>query len=60
MWLWWVSGFLGVIVYVMVLTIWGLGCVQKGRWIWFGLGFLLPILWIVGYYLPSPSSEQPT
>ena len=55
---WWVSGVLGVMLYVGLLTIFGLGCIQKGRTLWFILGLFLPILWIIGFALPSPSSEH--
>ena len=57
---WWISGVFGVLIYLAILVIWGLGCVQKSRWLWFVLGFFLPILWIIGSSRPASSSAQPT
>ena len=56
---WWVSGVLGVMLYCALLTIFGLGCIQKGRTLWFVLGLFLPILWIIGAFLPSTKDAQP-
>ena len=50
---WWISGAFGVVVYIGLFTIFGLGCVQKALWIWFILGFFFPLLWIIGAFRPS-------
>jgi hypothetical protein len=57
---WWISGALGVLLYFAIFVIWGLGCVQKSRWLWFGLGFFLPILWIIGASRSETGSPQTT
>ena len=57
---WWISGFFGVIIYVWLLTVFGLGCVQKSRYLWFVLGIFFPILWIIGNSRPETGSAQPT
>lgn len=52
--LWWlVPGIVGVFLYVILLMIWGLGCIQKSRYLWFVLGIFLPILWIIGNSRPQ-------
>jgi hypothetical protein len=57
---WWISGGIGALIYVFLFVIFGLGCIQSSRWIWFVLGFFLPILWIIGATRPTPSKAQPT
>ena len=58
---WWITGAFGVLIYVGILVIWGLGCVQKSRYVWFVLGFFLTILWIIGATRPeTDGSAQPT
>jgi hypothetical protein len=52
MW-WWVGGGLGVLLWFMLLLIFGLGCIQKSRWLWFVLGIFLPLFWIIGFLIPS-------
>lgn len=57
MW-WWISGALGVFIWVALFFIFGLGCIQKSQWLWFVLGFVFPILWIVGATRPAPTAPQ--
>jgi hypothetical protein len=52
MW-WWVGGGLAALLWLMLLLIFGLGCIQKGRWLWFVLGIFLPLFWIIGILIPS-------
>jgi hypothetical protein len=47
--MWWAIGF-GAFVYVVLLVIFGLGLAYKGRWALFLIGFVFPIVWIVGYF----------
>ena len=58
MWWWWISGAFGVLIYIALFTIFGLGCIQKSQWIWFGIGFVFPLLWIIGATRPTPEPER--
>lgn len=40
------------IVYLALLVVLGVKTARNGRWVLFVLGFLLPLLWIVGGVLP--------
>ena len=44
-WVWWTS--LGIIYVVLLITL-GVVTFRKRRYVMFGLGFLFPILWLVG------------
>jgi hypothetical protein len=35
---------------MILLVIFGLGLAYKGRWALFLIGFVFPIVWIVGYF----------
>jgi hypothetical protein len=50
--MWWGIG-IGAFLYVCLLTIFGLGLAYKGRWALFLIGFVFPIVWIVGYVMES-------
>jgi hypothetical protein len=52
MW-WWIGGGLGVLVYILLLLAFGLGCIQKSRWLLFVLGLFFPLLWIIGALMPA-------
>lgn len=52
MW-WYVGGGLAALLWLMLLLAFGLGCIQKGRWLMFLLGIVLPLFWIVGALVPS-------
>jgi hypothetical protein len=52
MW-WYVGGGLAAFLWFMLLLAFGLGCIQKGRWLWFVLGIFLPLFWIIGALIPS-------
>ena len=44
---------------MVLLLLFGLGLAQKGRWALFLIGFVFPIVWIVGYFAvgrkPAPA-----
>ena len=40
------------IIYVFLLIFLGVKCFRNRRWILFALGFLFPVLWIIGGVLP--------
>jgi hypothetical protein len=54
--MWWGIGF-GAFLYVVLLLIFGLGLAYKGRWALFLIGFIFPIVWIVGYAVESRKPE---
>ena len=57
MW-WWIGGGLGVLLYIMLLLAFGLGCIQKSRWLMFVLGLVFPLFWIIGALMPSRAKPQ--
>jgi hypothetical protein len=50
--MWWGIG-IGAFLYMILLVIFGLGLAYKGRWALFLIGFVFPIVWIVGYFVES-------
>jgi hypothetical protein len=51
-------GYVGLgILYIVLLVVLGVKTVRNGRWVLFILGFILPLLWIVGGLLP-PKGES--
>jgi hypothetical protein len=56
--MWWGIG-IGAFLYMILLVIFGLGLAYKGRWALFLIGFVFPIVWIVGYFAvgrkPAPA-----
>jgi len=40
------------ILYVVLLVVLGLKTARNKRWVLFGVGFIFPILWIIGGVLP--------
>jgi len=40
------------ILYVVLLVVLGLKTARNKRWVLFGIGFVFPILWIIGGVLP--------
>jgi hypothetical protein len=57
--MWWGIG-IGAFLYMILLIIFGLGLAYKGRWALFLIGFVFPIVWIVGYavYARKPATAQ--
>jgi hypothetical protein len=55
--MWWGIG-IGAFLYVLLLIIFGLGLAYKGRWLLFIIGFLFPLVWIIGYavYARKPAT----
>ena len=41
------------ILYVVLLIVLGLKCIKGGRWVMFVLGFIFPVLWIIGGVLAA-------
>ena len=46
------------IIYVFLLLFLGVRTFQNRRWVLFGLGFLLPVLWIIGGVLPPKGMSR--
>ena len=46
-------GFTLGIIYLVLLVVFALLSVRKGHWVLGLIGFIVPILWIVGALLPS-------
>jgi hypothetical protein len=57
--MWWGIG-IGAFLYMALLLIFGLGLAYKGRWLLFLIGFIFPIVWIVGYviYARKPATAH--
>ena len=57
--MWWGIG-IGAFLYMILLLVFGLGLAYKGRWALFLIGFIFPIVWIVGYavYRREPEAAQ--
>ena len=57
--MWWGIG-IGAFLYMILLLIFGLGLAYKGRWLLFLIGFVFPIVWIVGYavYARKPATAS--
>jgi hypothetical protein len=60
MWWWIGGGIFAAFIWIFFLVVFGLGCVQKSQWLWFVLGFIFPLLWIVGATRPEKRHAQPT
>jgi len=56
--MWWILGGAGILLYFILFFAFGIGCIQKGRWVWFIVGFVFPLVWIVGAVIGQ--REQPT
>ena len=46
-------GFTLGIIYLALLVVFAILCFRKGHWILGLIGFIIPILWIIGAVLPS-------
>ncbi|HXF22719.1 MAG TPA: hypothetical protein VN597_19805 [Streptosporangiaceae bacterium] len=46
-------GFTLGIIYLVLLVVFAILCFRKGHWILGLIGFIIPILWIIGAVLPN-------
>jgi len=46
------------IIYVVLLAFFGVRTFRNRRWILFALGFLLPLLWIIGGTVPPKGKSR--
>jgi hypothetical protein len=46
------------ILYVVLLVVLGVKTARNRRWVLFALGFLLPLLWVVGAVLPPQGMSR--
>ena len=56
MWYW--TGGLLAILYVVLLITLGIMTIRKGHWVMFIVGIFLPLFWIIGALMP-PKNPQP-
>ena len=47
-----------VVLYFVALVVLGMATLRKGHTVLFWVGFLLPVLWIVGALMPPTSSAS--
>ena len=46
------------IVYVLLLVVLGVKTIRNGRWVMFVIGFVFPVLWIIGGVLPPKGRSR--
>jgi hypothetical protein len=46
-------GFTLGIIYLVLLVVFAILCFRKGHWVLGLIGFIFPILWIIGAVLPN-------
>jgi hypothetical protein len=46
------------ILYVLLLIFFGVRTFRNRRWIMFAVGFLVPVLWIIGGMLPPKGTSR--
>jgi hypothetical protein len=46
------------IIYVFLLVFLGIKTIKNGRWIMFLVGFIFPLLWIIGGILPPKGMSR--
>jgi len=46
------------ILYVVLLIVLGLKCIKGGHWVMFIIGFIFPVLWIIGGVLPPKGMSR--
>jgi hypothetical protein len=45
------------VLYVAALVTLGITCLRKGQWIWFTIGLVVPVFWLIGALMPSRRAE---
>jgi len=55
MWLWFGLG--GFLLYAVLLLTLGIRAGKRGHPVFFIVGFIFPILWIIGAFLPDQSPQ---
>jgi hypothetical protein len=46
------------IIYIVLMVFFGVRIVRSGRWIMFIIGFVFPVLWIIGGVLPPKGRSR--
>jgi hypothetical protein len=46
------------VVYVAVFLTLGLTAIRKGHWLWFIVGIVVPVFWLIGALLPPKSEAE--
>ena len=47
----------GGILYVVLLVTLGILCLRKGHWVMFIIGFVFPLMWLIGAVIPPVRSR---
>jgi len=47
----------GGILYVVLLVTLGILCLRKGHWVMFIIGFIFPLMWLIGAVIPPVRSR---
>ena len=45
------------VVYVAAFVTLGITCLRKGQWIWFVIGIVVPVFWLIGALMPSTRAD---
>jgi ABC-type multidrug transport system permease subunit len=46
------------VVYVAVFLTLGLTAIRKGHWLWFIVGIVVPVFWLIGALLPPKGEAE--
>lgn len=46
------------VVYVAVFLTLGLTAIRKGHWLWFIVGIVVPVFWLIGALLPPKGTAE--
>jgi hypothetical protein len=46
------------VVYVAVFLTLGLTAIRKGHWLWFIVGIVVPVFWLIGALLPPKGAAE--
>ena len=46
------------VVYVAVFLTLGVTAIRKGHWLWFVVGIVVPVFWLIGALLPPKEGAE--
>ena len=55
--MYWALGGLGAVLYIVLVIVLGVRCLNKGHWVMFLIGIFLPLFWLIGALMP-PTRPQ--
>jgi hypothetical protein len=50
-------GVIGLVLYALIFFVFGISALRRGHWLLFVIGFVVPLLWIIGAVL-SPTGDR--